>query len=188
MTARTEASIEKAVNLAMEIATEQVVKSVKENVEGLTPYEIERNKPMPNRIHGVLQTDIAFLIKLNYREIYQCVSELSLNTSPIGSTPDLCIYPIKNLSTKTVKAEEEEAPLTTIEIQSPSQSPEELQKKAWDLYFPMGVKSAWIVFPALKAIQLLLPDGQEFFYNSGNLKDPITNIEIAIEEVFAVLK
>lgn len=188
MTARTEANIEKAVSSAMELATEQVVKYVKENVEGLSPYEIERNKPMPNRVHGVIQTEIAFLIKLNYRETYQCVSELNLATSPVGSTPDLCIYPIKKLSTKTVQAKEEEAPLTTIEIQSPSQSPEELQKKTWDLYFPMGVKSAWIVYPALKAIQLLLPDGQEFFYNSGKFTDPVTNIEIAIEEVFAILK
>ena len=40
----------------------------------------------------------------------------------------------------------------------------------------------------LKAIQILLPDGQEFFYNSGKFKDPVTNIEIAIDDVFAILK
>ena len=150
----------------------------------ISQYEIERNKPIPNRIHGVIQLDLGFLLKLNYREKYQFSSEVSLATVP-GSTPDICIFPNKKLSLKTIKAKEEEAPITTIEIQSPSQSIEELQHKAWNLYFPMGVKSAWIVIPSLKAVKILLPDDQEFFFNSGKLKDPVTNIEIEVKEIFA---
>ena len=149
----------------------------------LSQYEIERNKPMPNRIHGVIQLDLGFLLKLNYRDKYQFSSEVSLATTP-GSTPDICIFPKKKLSLKTVKAKEEEAPITTIEIQSPSQSIEALQQKAWNLYFPMGVKSAWIIIPSLKAVMILLPDDQEFFFNSGKLKDPVTDIEIEIKEIF----
>jgi len=143
----------------------------------LSQYEIERNKPMPNRIHGVLQAD--------YQKKHQISSEVSLATVP-GSTPDICIFPKKQLSLKTIKAKEEEAPITTIEIQSPSQSIEELQHKAWNLYFPMGVKSAWIIIPSLKAVKILLADDQEFFFNSGKLKDPVTNIEIEIKEIFAI--
>jgi len=150
----------------------------------ISQYEIERNKPMPNRIHGVLQADLIFLLKLNYQKKYQISSEVSLATTP-SSTPDLTIFPKKKLSLKTIKAKEEEAPITTIEIQSPSQSIEELQHKAWNLYFPMGVKSAWIVIPSLKAVKILLPDDQEFFFNSGKLKDPVTNIEIEVKEIFA---
>ena len=107
----------------------------------LSQYEIERNKPMPNRIHGQIQGDLVFLLNLHYREKYNFSSEVSLATTP-GSTPDICIFPKKKLSLKTIKAKEEEAPITTIEIQSPSQSIEELQHKACNLYFPMGVKSA----------------------------------------------
>jgi len=150
----------------------------------LSQYEIERNKPMPNRIHGVLQADLIFLLKLNYQKKYQISSEVSLATTP-SSTPDVTIFPKKKLSLKTIKAKEEEAPITTIEIQSPSQSIEELQHKAWNLYFPMGVKSAWIIIPSLKAVKILLADDQEFFFNSGKLKDPVTNIEIEIKEIFA---
>lgn len=149
----------------------------------ISKYEIERNKPMPNRIHGVIQLDLGFLLKLNYQNKYQISSEVSLATVP-GSTPDLAIFPKKKLSLKTIQAKEEEAPITTIEIQSPSQSIEELQHKAWDLYFPMGVKSAWIIIPSLKAVKILLPDDQEFFFNSGKLKDPVTNIEIEVKEIF----
>ena len=149
----------------------------------LTPYEIERNKPIPDYIHGLLQAQLIFLLKTAYNNKYHFPSELALATKP-GSTPDICIYPKKKVSRKNTKAKAEDAPLTTIEIQSPSQSIEELQKKAWELYFPMGVKSAWIVVPALKGIQILLPDNKELYFNAGKLKDPATGIEIDIETVF----
>ena len=60
-------------------------------------YEIERNKPMPNRIHGVLQGDISFLLNLQYRKKYEFSSEVSLATTP-SSTPDICIYPKRKLA------------------------------------------------------------------------------------------
>lgn len=139
---------------------------------------------MPNRIHGVLQIDLGFLLKLNYRKKYQFSSEVTLATTP-GSTPDISIFPKKKLSLKNIKAKEEEPPITTIEIQSPSQSIESLQDTIWNLYFPMGVQSAWIIIPSLKAVKILLADDTELFFNTGKLKDPTTNIEIEIKEIFA---
>ncbi|MEM1122866.1 MAG: Uma2 family endonuclease [Bacteroidota bacterium] len=94
-----------------------------------SPYEIERNKPLPNRVHGVIEANLGSLLQLNYRNRYQIALEVSLATSP-DSTPDLCIFPKKKLSLKNIEAKETEAPITTIEIQSPSQSIEELQDKA----------------------------------------------------------
>jgi len=149
-------------------------------------YEIERNKPIPNRIHGVLQGDLVFLLNLQYRKKYQFSSEVSLATSP-SSTPDICIFPKRKLDIMEVEAKETEAPITTIEIQSPSQSPDELVKKIHQLYFPMGVKSSWLVLPALKAIQIITPEGQVLF-SKGKLKDPVTNIELDIKEIFENLK
>ena len=152
----------------------------------LSSYEIERNKPMPNRIHGVLQADLVFFLNSTFRKKYQFSTEVSLDTTP-NSTPDICIFPNKKLDLMEVQSKETEAPITTIEIQSPSQSPDELVKKAYNLYFPMGVKSAWIVLPALKAIQLLLPD-KKVLFSTGKLKDPVTGIELNLEEVFENLK
>ncbi len=154
--------------------------------EVTSSYEIERNKPIPNRIHGVLQGDLVFLLNLQYRKKYQFSSEVSLATSP-SSTPDICIFPKRKLDIMEVEAKETEAPITTIEIQSPSQSPDELVKKIHQLYFPMGVKSAWLVLPALKAIQVITPDEQVLF-SKGKLKDPVTNIELDIKEIFENLK
>ena len=149
----------------------------------LSPYEIERNKPMPNFVHGVLQTQISFLLKSKYNEKFLFPNELSLNTTP-GSTPDICIYPKRKLSVINLEAKEGEAPITTIEIQSPSQSIDELINKTHNIYFPMGVKSAWIVIPALKAIQVIFPKKDPILFTTGELKDPTTKIVLNIEKVF----
>lgn len=146
-------------------------------------YETERNKPMPNRIHGTIQTALTVALSVAYPRDFSFPNEVTLNTTPL-STPDICIYPKKKLHIKDSEARETEMPLTTIEIQSPSQSPDELFHKAWDLYFPAGVKSAWIVIPTLKAIRVLMPDDQNLLYTSGVLQDPVTGIELPLEKVF----
>jgi Uma2 family endonuclease len=114
-------------------------------------------------------------------------NELSLDTTP-SSTPDICIYPKRKLDIKTVEAKKKEPPLTAIEIISPSQTFNEIMHKVWDLYFPMGVKSAWIVVPEVKAIHVLLPNDQNLYFSAGNLKDPATGIEISIESLLVSIK
>jgi Uma2 family endonuclease len=88
------------------------------------------------------------------------------------------------LDVKEVEAKEKKPPLTTIEIQSPSQSFNEMMHKARDLYFPMGVKSAWIVVPEVKAIHVIMPDDNHLYFSVGMLKGPATGIEIPVERVF----
>lgn len=150
----------------------------------LSTYEIERNKPMPNRIHGLIQGRIIFLLYLAAENQYQYTSETSLATTP-KSTPDVCIFEPKELNTREIKAKEEEPPITTIEIQPPSQSLETLIAKIWELYFPMGVQSAWIVIPALKAVQVILPDNSKtVFLEKDTLKDATTGIEIEVAKIF----
>lgn len=150
--------------------------------ETLNDYETERGKPMPNRIHGAIQTKLAVLLN-QYSNKFQFPSEVSLSTNP-PTTPDLCIYPQKKLDWRTIAAKESEMPLTTIEILSPSQALDELVAKAENSYFTMGVKSAWIVVPALKTIIVLLPDEQKLYFTTGMLEDPATGIKIPVEKVF----
>ena len=171
--------------LKEDISTENafVESSAGTGANGYSDYETERNKPMPNIIHGAIQTQISFLLKTEYGDKFIFPNELSLETTP-GSTPDICIYPKRKLDIKLVTAKEKEAPLTTIEIVSPSQSINEIMHKAWDLYFPMGVKSAWIVIPEFKAIQVVLPNDEKHYFDTGILTDPATGIKVAIEKVF----
>ncbi len=154
-------------------------------IEQPLAYEIERNKPMPNRIHGVIQSAIANLLINLFGRNFQFPNELSLATTP-STTPDICIYakPKQKLDPRTTEARETEMPITTIEILSPSQTIDQLQAKAWDIYFPAGVRSAWIVVPELKVIQVLTPDSEPQVFHKNTLHDPITGIEIPLEQVF----
>ena len=152
-------------------------------IEPLTDYEIERGKPIPNIIHGTLQSKINRLLGNSYDSKFIFPNELALATTP-PTTPDICIYPKKKLDMRTVEAKETEMPITTVEILSPSQTIDELQDKAWNIYFPAGVRSAWIVVPELKVIQLLLPEGEPRVFHKNTLSDPATGIELSLEQVF----
>jgi Uma2 family endonuclease len=145
-------------------------------------YETERNKPMPNRIHGTIQTRIVVLLD-KYSDKYQFSSEVTLDTTP-PSTPDILVFPKKQLSWKMVEAKEKDMPITTIEILSPSQTIDDLAEKAWNVYFP---KSAWIVVPQLKTVTILLPNDEQLLFSQGTLKDPVTGIEFSVEKIFDCL-
>ncbi|TAK42194.1 MAG: Uma2 family endonuclease [Saprospiraceae bacterium] len=146
-------------------------------------YQTERNKPMPNRIHGVIQTDLATLLKNEYGDRFQISSEVTLDTTP-STTPDILIYPKKKLNWKTVEAREKEMPVTTIEILSPSQYIEDLAEKAIDIYFPAGVQSAWMIVPPLKTVSILTPDDKQLVFSQGILTDPVTGIQLSVEKIF----
>lgn len=151
--------------------------------EQLSDYETERNKPMPNRIHGVIQTDISSLLKSKYSDKYQIPSEVTLDTLP-PSTPDISIFNKKQLRWKEMEAREKEMPITTIEILSPSQTIDDLIGKAYDVYFPAGVKSAWVVVPPLKTVTVLTPDERQMTFSQGEVHDPVTGIQLPVDKIF----
>ncbi|MBC8110729.1 MAG: Uma2 family endonuclease [Verrucomicrobia bacterium] len=150
----------------------------------LTAYELERGKPMPNLTHGALQMNLGFEIKLHYGSIYRIASEVALATLPDGSTPDLVVYPQTELNFVNEVAKQTAAPLLTVEIQSPSQTTDDMIEKAGK-YFAFGVKSSWIVFPAMKAIAVYTSPGNYlFFHDTDTLKDPVLNLEIDLQKIF----
>ena len=155
-----------------------------ESLETKSDYEKERNKPIPNKLHSLLQNEITFRLRQSYDNDFDFFPELSLDTTP-GSTPDVCIYPKGGkLIRAEITAKESEMPITAIEILSPSQSLNDLTSKARRLYFPKGVKSVWIVVPEFKAIHVMLPGDVNHYFDSGMLKDPATDIEISIDKIF----
>ena len=150
----------------------------------LSAYEIERGKPMPNLTHGAIQANISAHLIVNYGSKFRIASEVSLATIPDGTTPDIVIYPKRELNFVNEIAKQNAAPLVTIEIQSPSQSNDAMIDKAHQ-YFEFGVKSSWIVFPAMKGVAVYSGlDQYEFFHNDDVLKDHNLNIEIDLKKVF----
>lgn len=156
----------------------------------LSDYEKERNKPMPNRIHGKIQLKLSAQLDANYGNQFDCASEVTLDSTP-PSTPDISIFSKDEpLDWQTIQAKEQEVPITIIEIISPSQSIDQLAKKVYDIYFPLGVKSAWLVLPPpFKSVYVITPDGQQHFSEAdAHLLDQTTNIEIDLGKVFEGLK
>jgi len=155
-----------------------------ETVHVLSAYEIERGKPMPNLTHGAIQANILAHLIVSYGQ-YRIASEVALATLPDGTTPDIVVYPKRELNFINEIAKQTDAPLLTIEIQSPSQSNDLMIDKAHQ-YFEFGVKSSWIVFPAMKGIAVYsTPDRYEFFHDDDQLIDPNLNIALDLKKIFA---
>ncbi len=156
-----------------------------EAVVDLSAYELERGKPMPNLIHGVIQGNIVFELKLRHRADYHIASEVSLATIPDGTTPDVVVYPNFKLNYDNEPAKRIDPPLTCIEIQSPSQSNEEMVAKT-NIYFQFGVKSCWVVLPSLRAVMVFdRPGHYVFFYEDDTLRDSQTGFELPLTAIFA---
>ncbi|OJW72544.1 MULTISPECIES: Uma2 family endonuclease [unclassified Spirosoma] len=153
--------------------------------EQLSDYETERGKPMPNLTHGAIQANLVFELKTAYRNEYRIASEVTLATLPDGTTPDVVIYPAIMLDYQHEPAKRTDAPLVCIEIQSPSQSLEQMVDKT-TIYFDFGVKSCWIVAPAVQGIFVYdRPGHYQFFYEADVLHDPNTGFELNLPAIFA---
>ena len=149
-------------------------------------YELERGKPVPNAVHGAIQANLSFELKLRYRDQYRIISETSLATQPDGTTPDVVVYPADiTLDYEAEPAKRSDPPLVCIEIQSPSQSNDEMVAKT-HLYFDFGVKSCWVVLPVLRAVMVFDRPGHYHFFNFDDvLSDPNTGLELPLEVIFA---
>lgn len=162
----------------MELVAEPIV------TNALSDYEIERGKPMPTLIHGSIQANISFELKLNYRTKFRIASEVLLDTKPLGSTPDIVLYPQQPLDYKNDPSRRTDAPLLAIEIQSASQSTKDMVDKL-EPYFYFGVKSCWIVVPDFQGIFVYdNPFEYTFFHNDEILKDAVLGIEIDLKKAF----
>jgi Uma2 family endonuclease len=154
-------------------------------VEQAEDYTIQRDKPMPSRNHGIIQLRLGAALLRHYDDKYNLMSEIDL--SPIGvkpSVPDICIYPKSPIDLLEDEIRVTEPPITAIEILSPMQGMEELKNKFYQIYFPAGVKSAWLVVPTLRSVHIFTPDRKFTTFNSGTLHDPATGISLGLDEFF----
>ena len=160
-----------------------------ETLELLSDYELEPHrrtggKPMPTLIHGAIQLNLGFELKLHYGSTYRVASEVLLATQPDGSTPDLVLYPAGQLDYAHDPARRTDAPLLVVEIQSASQGFRTSTQNVRS-YFQFGVRSCWIVAPDLRAVFVYSdPLTYIFFHQSDTLRDPALGIELNLQPVF----
>ncbi len=147
----------------------------------LSQYEAERGKPMPGKSHAWAQSRL--LIALAKHEQYAVLSELSLQLGDHHLVPDLCVYAYYEPDWSDDVPRVTEPPLLAIEIISPSQSIDDLIKKA-EIYLKTGVPACWVVLPALQTIVVLMLGQKPRYYTEGVVRDDGTGIEVPVDAIF----
>jgi len=150
----------------------------------LTPYELERGKPMPSLNHSAVQLNLGFELKTRYRDQFRFLSEINVEIGGRTLVPDLGIFPAMPLDMAHDVLVLTQLPLTTIEITSPRQALDDLIDKA-SAYLEAGVKSCWIVMPKLQGVAVFsAPGTYVFFRGTELLLDAATGVELPLGRLF----
>ncbi|MCS6989286.1 MAG: Uma2 family endonuclease, partial [Chloroherpetonaceae bacterium] len=112
------------------------------------------------------------------------VSEVSIPIGDKDATPDVLIFPKRAVDWFETKPALSEPPILAIEIQSPSQPMETIIDKAKAM-LNHGVKSVWIIQPAIKTVSVFTKDAPPKTYVEGAIRDSVSDIELSFEEIFA---
>ncbi|HFA51362.1 MAG TPA: Uma2 family endonuclease [Bacteroidetes bacterium] len=148
-------------------------------------YETERNKPMPSKNHGIIQSRLIIALGVSYLDQYEFISEVKLALPGVKpSIPDISIFPKESVDLLEDEIQMTEPPLTVIEILSPKQSIDDIKNKIFDIYFPAGVRSAWLIIPTLRTVYIFTPDRSYDIFTEGKLHDPATGIELELDSFF----
>ena len=152
----------------------------------LSEYEIERNKPLPDFRHSIVQSNLIFGLGSCHNKAFSFFSELNISM-PTGkdAVPDISIYPKMKIDYSHDIMSMAEMPLTTIEISSPPQTEDDFIRNA-KRYFAAGVKSCWIVLPIFKVIIVFSEHTERRVFTSEmTLIDPATVIELPLGDIFS---
>ena len=152
--------------------------------ETLSDYETERGKPMPNKIHSVIQSRLDRWLGIHYGDQFEIGTELSLDIPGKPATPDVVMMEKEPLDYFDDTPRESDPPLVAIEIASPSQGFSVFKDKAVR-YFAFGVRSYWLVQPNLRTIYVFsAPQVYEAFFSHDVLRDPVVGVEMPLAEIF----
>ena len=133
--------------------------------------------------HSRLTFRLSYLLA-QYDDEFDIMPELELELSTGRSKPDIAIFPNLQYNWEEDIIRFTQAPITAIEILSPTQAFDELTTKIRKTYFPAGVRSAWIVVPSIKTIHVFTTDRQVLTFKDGSLVDKTTNISLLMSEIF----
>ena len=150
----------------------------------MSDYERERGKPMPSKLHSLVQTNLTIALG-QFRPTYQALSELSVRLSDRDVTPDISVYRELDLDFSQDEVRMTEPPLLAVEIASPPQGVQVLIDKIRFL-LGEGVQSCWLVQPQLRTITVYHGDMQQTTYADGTVTAPNLDISVELAEVFAV--
>ncbi|SFF50858.1 Uma2 family endonuclease [Thermoflexibacter ruber] len=145
---------------------------------------IEVSIDMPSKNHSKLQGRITTLLNIGYEQVYDVFTELSIQMNDKNYEPDIAIYPISEENWRHDEITVKSAPITIIEILSPTQGVQELIDK-FEEYFNAGVKSCWLVIPNLEIVEVFTGNTlQKQTFTQGNIIDNSSNISLSFDKIF----
>lgn len=144
----------------------------------------DADEKMSSFNHSLLQSHLAYLLQMAYRQQYSILTELDFDFASGKTRPDLCIMPKRKADWLEDEIIVQQVPITTIEILSPEQSLNSLTERIYKKHFPAGVKTVWLVVPTVQTVSILLPNRQQLNFAQGQVTDPVTGIQLALDEIF----
>ena len=121
---------------------------------------------------------------LPYEDRYDIMPKLEFELAAGRLKPDVALVTRQPYDWEKDIVRYLDPPVTAIEIISPTQSLDGLITKIRDDYFSSGVQSAWLVLPAIRTINLYLPNQPVQVISAGVLSDPTTGVELDLSSVF----
>lgn len=154
-------------------------------------YDWTQVEDMGSFNHSYFQAKLATIFFSMERFI--ALTELTLDASPVkdqfaglvGETliPDVSVYPDQIINVTQDQTKATNMPELIIEILSPMQVPQILIDKV-AVYFALGVKSCWIVYPVAKTISVFSAPHQFESFSSGAIIDKSLDIRLPLERIF----
>ena len=124
------------------------------------------------------------VVLVPYEEQYDIMPELEFELVAGRLKPDVAIATRQAYNWEKDIVRYTEPPITAIEILSPTQSLDGLVAKIREDYFSSGVRSAWLIAPAVQSIHLFLPGQPVVTFSTGMLRDPASGIELEVAKIF----
>ena len=98
-------------------------------------------------------------------------------------TPDIPVCNMRKPDWLHDEVHVAEAPLTTVEITSPSQIVDDFIPKIED-YIRFGVQSVWLIQPP-EQVAVLAPELEPQIFIQGDIIDPTLDVKVALKEIFS---
>ncbi|RZK19707.1 MAG: Uma2 family endonuclease [Hymenobacter sp.] len=143
-------------------------------------YELERGKPRPSFNHGFVQASLITKLNNRLRKTHTVTSETNLKLADQKTVPDLTVFEKRQPNMQRDMLWVQGIPLTTSEILSPNQDLDTLLEKA-ELYLAAGVKSCWVVLPAVGTVAVFTgPTTYRSFASGSAVLDEVLGVEIPL--------
>jgi Putative restriction endonuclease len=147
-------------------------------------YELERNKPMPSLRHSIAQSRLCWELNSTYGEKFDILPELDIQFLNRKVVPDVSIYPKSKDDWHNDILVMTDLPLLPIEILTYRQPIDDIFERIHHIYFPAGLKSAWVVLPSAQSVMIFTPNAKPQTFNSGIMHDAASGFEVDLDKIF----